>query len=59
LGGRTWLVGRTLTVADFTLASSLMHTHATGVKLDSFANVKAWFEHISELDAWQATEPKR
>ena len=59
LGGRTWLVGRTLTVADFTVASSLMHTSATGVKLDAFSNVKAWFEHISELDAWQATEPKR
>ena len=23
------------------------------------ANLKAWFEHISELDAWQTTEPKR
>jgi glutathione S-transferase len=59
LGGRTWLVGRTLTVADFTVAASLMHTSATGVKLDAFANLKAWFDHISELDAWQATEPKR
>ena len=59
LGGRTWLVGRTLTVADFTVAASLMHTAATGVKLDAFSNVKAWYEHISELDAWQATEPKR
>lgn len=59
LGGRTWLVGRTLTVADFTVACSLMHTAATGVKLDALSNVKAWFEHISELDAWQATEPKR
>jgi glutathione S-transferase len=59
LGGRTWLVGRTLTVADFTVAASLMHISATGVKLDAFSNLKAWFEHINELDACQATEPKK
>jgi glutathione S-transferase len=59
LEGRPWLVGRVLTVADFTIASTLMHSAAAGVKLDAFPNVKSWFSHISELDAWQATEPKR
>lgn len=59
LGGRTWLVGRVLTVADFTIAASLMHSAASGVKLEQFPNVKSWYDHISELDAWQATEPKR
>ena len=59
LDGRTWLVGRNLTLADFTLAASLMHATAAGVKLDPYPNLKSWNDHIGELDAWQATEPKR
>jgi glutathione S-transferase len=59
LAGRTWLVGRNLTVADFSIAASLMHSTAAGVSLDPYPNLKSWNDHIGELDAWQATEPKK
>lgn len=59
LEGRTWLVGRTLTLADFTIAASLMHATAAGVSLEPYPNLKSWHDHIHELDAWQATEPKK
>ncbi len=58
LGGRNWLVGRSITVADFTIAASLAQGIAAGAKLELFPNVKAWYAHIAELDAWQSTAPK-
>lgn len=58
LGGRTWLVGRSITLADFTLAASLANGLLAGAKLDAFPNVKSWYGHIEELDAWQATAPR-
>ena len=58
LTGRDWLVGKTLTLADLTLASSLTYAHACGLSLDPLPNLKAWFGRIRELEAWRATEPK-
>ncbi len=58
LKGRDWLVGKTLTVADFTVAASLTYAGPCGVSLDPYPNIKAWYNRISELDAWRATAPK-
>ncbi|MGC4095406.1 MAG: glutathione S-transferase family protein [Polyangiaceae bacterium] len=58
LSGRDWLVGRSITVADFTVAASLAQGIAAGIKLDAFANVRAWYSHLAELDAWRNTEPR-
>jgi len=55
LGGKTWLVGRSITVADFTIAASLAQGLDAGANLDRFGNVKSWYAHIAELDAWQST----
>ncbi|HET9958982.1 MAG TPA: glutathione S-transferase family protein [Polyangiaceae bacterium] len=57
LADRPWLVGRSITVADFTIAATLMHSGSAGIRLNEFSNVKGWYDHIAELDAWQATEP--
>ena len=57
LGSRRYVVGDALTVADLTLASSLMYAQASQVPLAEFPNVQAWFARISELDAWKKTSP--
>ena len=55
LEGKHYVVGNTLTVADLTLASSLMYAAQAEVPLAEFPNVQALFGRIAELDAWQKT----
>jgi glutathione S-transferase len=55
-GGR-YVVGNALTIADLTLASSLMYAKQAEIPLTEFPNVEAWFSRISELDAWKKTSP--
>ncbi|MEZ4366705.1 MAG: glutathione S-transferase family protein [Kofleriaceae bacterium] len=55
LTGRAYVVGERLTIADLTLASSLMYAKQAEVPVATFRNVEAWFERISALDAWTQT----
>lgn len=57
LDGRTHVVGDALTLADLTIASSLMYAKQTDVPLGDFPNVVSWLSRISELDAWKKTSP--
>jgi glutathione S-transferase len=54
LAGRKFVVGDALTLADLTLASSLMYAKQTEVPIAEFPNVASWFSRIAELDAWKA-----
>lgn len=58
LEGRTYLVGKSLTVADLSVACSLTYASASGVKLDPYPALKSWLARIAELDCWQKTLPK-
>lgn len=55
LEGKHYVVGNALTIADLTLASSLMYARQAEVPLSELPHVQAWFGHISELDAWKKT----
>jgi len=57
LEGRTYLVGDKLTIADLTIASSLMYAKQAELPLSELPNVEAWFGRITELDAWKKTNP--
>ena len=57
LDGRRYVIGESLTLADLTLASSLMYARAADVPLAELANVEAWFARMCELDAWKQTSP--
>lgn len=57
LAGRPFVVGDTLTIADLTLASSLMYAKQADLPLAEFPNVEAWFGRITELEAWKKTIP--
>ena len=46
-------VGATLTLADLTLASTLMYSKQVDFPLGQFPNIQAWFNRITELDAWK------
>jgi len=55
LEGKPYVVGNSLTVADLTLASSLMYAKQTEVSLAEFPNIEAWFARITALDGWKKT----
>ena len=57
LEGRRYVVGAALTIADLTLASSLMYARQTEVPLSEFPNLESWFASITEMDAWNRTTP--
>ncbi|MBS2017392.1 MAG: glutathione S-transferase family protein [Deltaproteobacteria bacterium] len=57
LAGRSYVVGDQLTLADLTLASSLMYAKQADLPLAEFPNIQAWFSRITELDAWKKTTP--
>jgi glutathione S-transferase len=58
LGGKQYLVGNALTVADLTIACSLMYAKQTDAPLGDLRALQSWFAQISELDAWKRTEPQ-
>jgi glutathione S-transferase len=55
LEGKNYIVGSSLTVADLTIASSLMYGKQVEFPFAEFPNVQAWFSRITELDAWKKT----
>jgi glutathione S-transferase len=55
LEGKQFVVGNALTLADLTLASSLMYAVQVEVPLAEFPNVKAWHARITALDGWKKT----
>lgn len=55
LEGRTYVVGEALTIADLTLASSLMYAKQTELPVAEHRNVDAWFSRITALEAWAAS----
>jgi glutathione S-transferase len=55
LDGKPYVVGNALTVADLTLASSMMYAQRAEVPVAEFPNVQSWFARISDLEAWKKT----
>jgi glutathione S-transferase len=57
LEGKQYIVARALTLADLTIASSLMYSKQAEVPLAEFPNVQAWFARVCDLDGWKKTSP--
>jgi glutathione S-transferase len=57
LEGKRYVVGDALTLADLTIASSLMYAKQTDVPLGEFPGIQAWFSPIADMDAWKKTSP--
>jgi glutathione S-transferase len=57
LNGRKYIVGNALTIADLTIASSMMYAQQTEVPVAEYSHIQTWFSHISEMDAWKKTSP--
>ena len=58
LDGKQYVVGDSLTLADLTIAPSLMYAKQTDAPLGEFPSIQSWFSHISDLAAWKKTDPQ-
>jgi glutathione S-transferase len=59
LAGRTWVVGDAVTLADISIAATLMYWQPTRLPIDAYQNVLALIARVQALPAWKATEPAR
>jgi glutathione S-transferase len=59
LANRNYVVGEALTLADLTLATSLMYEKPLELPIAEFPNVEAWFSRTTALEAWKKTDPAR
>ncbi|MGD0142280.1 MAG: glutathione S-transferase family protein [Rhizomicrobium sp.] len=59
LAGRTWLVGDSITVADFSVAMTLPYADEAKLPLGEFANVRRWHDRLNEIESWREPFPVR
>ena len=58
LTGRRYVTGDTLTVADLSLACTMMYRIPARVPLEPFPQIRRFMESIEGLEAWQSTQAK-
>ncbi len=52
LTNRTWLVGNTISYADFRAATCLPFAEAAEISLETVPNVRRWYDQLCAIDAW-------
>lgn len=57
VANRQWLVGETVTLADYAAAAPLMYLERARLPLEQYTNLLAWFGRVQELPAWRHTTP--
>jgi glutathione S-transferase len=58
LRGRRYLLGDTLTIADFAVAATLPQADIAKIPVAEFSEIVRWHERLSELPAWREPFPK-
>lgn len=59
LQGRKWLVGDTMTIADFSVAVTLPYAEKANIPLNEFPEVRRWHDQLNALDAWRDPFPAK
>ncbi|HTM06841.1 MAG TPA: glutathione S-transferase family protein [Verrucomicrobiae bacterium] len=57
LKDREYLVGRTVTLADFSVAAMLVYAGPGGYPLENYNNIRVWYGRVAALDAWKKALP--
>jgi glutathione S-transferase len=58
LARQPYLVGDSVTLADFAVAAPLFHAAKAELPLAPYGHVRDWFARVSALPAWAQTAPK-
>jgi glutathione S-transferase len=57
LQNRSFLVGESLTVADFAVASALPYAEQAELPVAEFAGIRRWYARLEQLPAWREPFP--
>jgi glutathione S-transferase len=57
LAKRTWVSGNALTLADLSIAATLMYEQRAQLPLEPYRNVRVLLDRVHDLPAWRKTEP--
>jgi glutathione S-transferase len=57
LGNREWVSGESLSLADFSIAATLMYQQRAELPVEPYGNVRRWQSTVHELPAWKQTTP--
>jgi glutathione S-transferase len=57
LEGRDYLVGESLTLADFSVAANLTFAGPAGIDLQPYPNIRQWYATIEARESWQKSAP--
>jgi glutathione S-transferase len=58
LADHKYLVGETLTLADFSVAAPLFYAQPAKMPLERYPHIRRWFGEQAALPAWQETAPR-
>jgi glutathione S-transferase len=59
LKGRAWLVGNSVTLADFSVGSYLDLADRAQFPMAPYLEIKRWYAAIEQLPAWQSSAPQK
>ena len=54
---RKFLVGDSVTLADFVVAGSATYVERGRIPIGDYPNVKAWWDRLNAIEAWSGTMP--
>jgi len=58
LAKQPYLVGKAVTLADFSVAAPLFYAKEAAMPLEPYAHLRDWFGRVSGLPAWKDTAPQ-
>ena len=58
LAKQPYLVGKELTLADFSVAANLLYVEQAELPIEPYARVQEWFARVSALPCWKETAPQ-
>lgn len=58
LAKQPYLVGKSLTIADFAVAAPLFYSQQGGLPVEPYAKLRDWFGRVSALPAWKDSAPQ-
>jgi glutathione S-transferase len=58
LAQQPYLVGKDITIADFSIAAPLFHAKAADMPIGPYARLQDWFGRVSALPCWRETAPQ-
>jgi glutathione S-transferase len=53
LSAREWLIGTSISYADFRMATFLPFNDAAGLPLDDYPSIRRWYGRLEAIDAWR------